>query len=245
MIEAVFFDGDQTLWDFQTLMRRSLCATLTELRSLRPGERTDSLTVDSLIADRDAAAADLEGVAQSMEVIRVAAFRRTLSRVGLDEPGLADHLARTYFERRFGDVLLYPDVLPTLTELAKSYRLGLLSNGNSYPERSGLADVFDVVVFAQDHGYSKPDTRLYEVAARKTQLEGSSLAMVGDSVRNDVTGAQCAGWLGLWLNRDDLPTPDGARPDAILRTLTDAPAALAGLAGATTSTTTSTRAPGP
>jgi putative hydrolase of the HAD superfamily len=166
-----------------------------------------------------------------MEEIRLAAFSRTLDRIGLPEPGLADHLAQHYFEHRFGEVLLYDDVRPTLTLLARDHRLGLLSNGNSYPERSGLAGVFDFVVFAHDHGVSKPDRRLYDVAARQAQVPPSRLAMIGDSLAHDVEGAQAAGWYGLWLDRDGTTPSQGVRPDATLRSLRDVPAALTALDG--------------
>ncbi|HET9970225.1 MAG TPA: hypothetical protein VFQ68_18475 [Streptosporangiaceae bacterium] len=41
-IEGVFFDGDQTLWDFELLMRRALASTLAYLREVRPGPDTTS-----------------------------------------------------------------------------------------------------------------------------------------------------------------------------------------------------------
>ena len=43
VIEALFFDGDQTLWDFEKLIRRALAATLDELRRLCPGPATVKL----------------------------------------------------------------------------------------------------------------------------------------------------------------------------------------------------------
>ena len=39
VIEAVLFDGDQTLWDFQKVMQGALLAVLDELRAARPGCR--------------------------------------------------------------------------------------------------------------------------------------------------------------------------------------------------------------
>ena len=36
MIEAVLFDGDQTLWDFEKVMHGALLAVLEELRPERP-----------------------------------------------------------------------------------------------------------------------------------------------------------------------------------------------------------------
>lgn len=46
-----------------------------------------------------------------------------------------------------------------LDALGSRYRLGLVSNGNSYPERSGLDGRFAFTVFAHDHGVHKPDRR--------------------------------------------------------------------------------------
>ena len=48
MIEAVLFDGDQTLWDFELVMRNALIAVLDELRAARPGAFTDALCWEDL-----------------------------------------------------------------------------------------------------------------------------------------------------------------------------------------------------
>jgi len=61
VIKAVFLDGDQTLWDFEKLMRRAMVATLGELTTLRPGPATEQLDVDSLVADREAVTDELRG----------------------------------------------------------------------------------------------------------------------------------------------------------------------------------------
>lgn len=226
MIDALFFDGDQTLWDFRALMRRALAATLTELRSRRPGAGTDALSVEAMIADRQEVADRLRGVETNLERIRRAAFAHTLARVGVDEPGLADDLNAFYLDQRFRGVECYPDVVPALAGLGTRYRLGLLSNGNGYPERAGLAGVFDPVVFSSDHGCEKPDPAVYAIA---TALAGSTpdrLVMVGDSLVNDVVGAQLAGWRGVWLNRDGAPPAAGVSPDATITDLSQLADAL-------------------
>jgi putative hydrolase of the HAD superfamily len=218
VIDAVFFDGDQTLWDFQALMRRALAVTLARLRSHRPGPGTDGLSVEAMIADRQEVAGRLRGVETNLERIRQAAFAQTLARIGENEPGLADDLNAFYLAERFRGVDCYPDVAPALAKLGARYRLGLLSNGNGYPERAGLAGVFDAVVFSSDYGWEKPDPALYAVAAAQAGCAPGRLVMVGDSLVNDVVGAQRAGWRGIWLNREDAPLPDSVRPDA---TVTD------------------------
>ncbi|MGH3332686.1 MAG: HAD family hydrolase [Nocardioidaceae bacterium] len=229
VIETLFFDGDQTLWDFDGLMRRTLRATLAELRGLRPGSATDGLDVESMIADRQAVGAEPHRREATMEQLRLAAFRRTLARLGLHDDELAEHLQAFYLERRFGEVDLYPDTLSSLTHLRTTYTLGLLSNGNSYPDRSGLAGLFSSVVFAQDHKVAKPERRLFDIAAEEIGSAPDNIAMVGDSLVNDVTAAQEAGWQGIWLNRDAKPCPDRHTPDVQILTLSELPAALADL----------------
>jgi len=74
VITAVFFDGDQTLWDFEKLMRRAMVATLGELKTLRPGQATEQLDVDSLVADREAVTDELRGRETNLERLRLAEF---------------------------------------------------------------------------------------------------------------------------------------------------------------------------
>ena len=50
---------------------------------------------------------------------------------------------------------------------ALSFKLGLLSNGNNYPEYFGLADRFDFAVYAQDIGIEKPDPRTFQIAVEQ------------------------------------------------------------------------------
>jgi FMN hydrolase / 5-amino-6-(5-phospho-D-ribitylamino)uracil phosphatase len=229
VIKAVYFDGDQTLWDFEVLMRRSLAATLTRLRTLRPGIRTEDLDVESVVADREAVVKELRGTEKNLERIRLAAFSRTLSRLGLQDDDLAAQLNAYYLEHRFDNVGLFPEVVEALTVLSRSYVLGLLSNGNGYPERSGLEGTFASVVFSQDHGVEKPDRRLFDVAAVDVGCEPDEVVMVGDSLPNDVRGAQNAGWRAIWLNRDGRDRPDRYTPDAEISNLMELPKALRAL----------------
>lgn len=211
-IAAVSFDADGTLWDFEKVMRHSLACALDELRRHRdiaPG----SLTIEKMVEIRNRTAEELRGSVTNLEAIRLEAFRRTLEHVGQPDDALAERLNATYLRHRFEDVELYDDVLPTLDRLQCSYRLGILSNGNSYPERCGLGGRFAFVVFSQDHGFEKPDPRLFEIALRLIGCEPAELLHVGDSPRNDVLGARLAGARSVWLNRGRLDNASGVGPD--------------------------------
>lgn len=167
---------------------------------------------------------ELRGRVTNLESVRLAAFARSLERLGVPDPRLARHLNEYYLERRFATVDLYDDVLPALEELVRRHTVGLLSNGNSYPERVGLQRFFKATVFSQDHGVEKPDPRIYAIA--KEAVPGAHHVMVGDSLTNDVQAAQRAGWTGVWLNRDGAPTPTDVVPDLTLIDLSPLAAAL-------------------
>jgi FMN hydrolase / 5-amino-6-(5-phospho-D-ribitylamino)uracil phosphatase len=221
IVAVVTFDADGTLCDFQRLMAAALAAALRELQRLVPGGRTAALTSEDLRRTRDRVAADLLGRRLTMEQIRLAAFTRTLEQTGRPDPALAAHLLDVYMARRFGEVALYPDVTPMLNALGSRYRLGLVSNGNSYPERSGLGARFAFTVFAHDHGVQKPDRRFYEIVLATAGVAAQAVIHVGDSLVNDVGGAQAVGMRTVWLNRHDLPLDPSLRPDATITTLAD------------------------
>lgn len=230
-IRAVSFDGDGTLWDFEKVMRHSLGYALRELERLDP-RAAEALSVERMIEIRNTVAAELEGRTTNLEQIRLEAFRRTLSAVVRPNDQIAAVLNRVYLKHRFEDVELFEDVLPTFQELRAEYAIGLLSNGNTYPKRVGLAGFFSFVVFSQDHGVAKPDRRLFEVALAKAQCSNSKMLHVGDSLEVDVAGAHNAGIRCVWLNRERAPRTGTFNPDYEISSLSQLSEILRGLKGA-------------
>jgi putative hydrolase of the HAD superfamily len=244
VIEAVLFDGDQTLWDFQRVMRDALTAVADELRAARPGPLTDALRWEDLEHDRYVVGEELEGVEYNLARLRVLGFVRTLCRLrdadGGDEPQdaeLAQQLATSYFHHRDRDPALFDDTIPCLNALRSRYRLGMLSNGSRLPETVGLGGYFETVVFAQDHRVAKPEKGIFEIVERELATTPAGCVLVGDHPHNDVVGAKRAGWRAVWIDRDGdggyVPPPGSEeRPDAVVTSLTQLPDTLEHLARA-------------
>jgi FMN hydrolase / 5-amino-6-(5-phospho-D-ribitylamino)uracil phosphatase len=234
VIEAVLFDGDQTLWDFERVMRDALMATAAELRAARPGTVADALRWQDLQVDRTFVADAMPDV-WSLSELRVHGFARTLARQRAAEGGdeaLDDELARrlgnSYFAHRDRDPALFSDTIPGLDALRADYRLGLLSNGSRLPETVGLSGYFESVVFAQDHRVAKPDKGIFDVVERELGVGPEACVLVGDHPVNDVAGAHGAGWCSVWIDRDGaLPFPTGGpQPNAVVAALTELPDVL-------------------
>ncbi|MYK99467.1 MAG: HAD family hydrolase [Gemmatimonadetes bacterium] len=141
--------------------------------------------------------------------------------MGCPDLDLAGHLNELYLKHRFEDIELYRDVEPALDVLAPHYKLGLLSNGNSYPERCGLEGRFAFVVFSQDVQIRKPDRRIFEIAAQRAGCPIEELLHVGDSLENDVMGAHGAGAKTVWLNREGAESHAEIKPDVEITSLAD------------------------
>jgi FMN hydrolase / 5-amino-6-(5-phospho-D-ribitylamino)uracil phosphatase len=219
-IRAISFDGDMTLWDFRKVMQHSLALTLEELQRRVPSRASAALTIDRMIEIRNSVAAELKGSSVNLEEIRFQAFRRTLDSVGCADDTLAADLNGLYLHHRFEDIELYPDVIPVLDALRADFCVGLLSNGNGYPERCGLPGRFRFVVFSQDLGVEKPDARMFYAACEQAGCAPRELMHVGDSLRADVVGANGVGAVSVWLNRDGREKDASIAPDIEIRSLT-------------------------
>lgn len=225
MIRAVTFDADGTLWDFEQAMFQAQTLVLADLQARMPAAA--SLTVDRLLAIREEVAAVLEPQGASLIQIRLAAFERTLESIGAPDPAHAAHLNSLYMQHRMTATRLYDDTLPALDALA-GLTLGIISNGNTDPDRCGLSGRFQFVLFADQHGAgaSKPDRRMFDVALGLAACDPSEVLHVGDSLPNDVAAPQQLGIRSVWLNRDGIPNTTGIVPDAEITSLLELPALL-------------------
>lgn len=218
--KAISFDGDGTLWDFDKVMRHSLGHALKELEQVDT-QAAAMLDIDKMIEIRNRVAEELKGRATNLEAVRLEAFRQTLRDIGKPDDALASHLNEVYLKHRFEDIELFDDVRPTLQKLQGKYTLGLLSNGNSYPERCGLEGIFQFVVFAQDYGVEKPDPKFFQIALEKAGCTKEHLLNVGDSLTNDVIGATNAGIKCVWLNRNSAKSDPEVKVDYEIQSLSE------------------------
>ena len=225
-ITAISFDVDQTLIDTDLVIMRSMESVREELIKRVPGKRSQSLTVEQMWSIRDREEKYYVGKVRDFDEIRRRSFYKMLDHVGYTGPDLSTRLNEVYLEHRYNDIEPYEDVVPMLDALAPRFKLGLLSNGNNYPEYFGLDGRFDFAVYAQDIGIEKPDPETFQIAAQRAGCGLDQLLHVGDSLETDVGGAQAVGVRAVWLNRNGAFNDTGIEPDCQIATLTDLPALL-------------------
>ena len=218
-IRAISFDGDQTLWDFRTAMRRALAeaARFLDRRGLRrDGER---VSADWLAQVREEVAAEPRFARGAMAEVRLESFVRAVRRCGSDDRSLVAEVYEAYMHTRFSVMKPYDDVPPALDRLRRAYPLALVTNGNSDPERVGLGGIFTHWVVAADCGLFKPDPAIYVHAAGLLGLPPEAVVHVGDHPDEDVDAAARAGMRTVYLDRTGTPLPPGRRADAEITSL--------------------------
>lgn len=98
----------------------------------------------------------------------------------------------------------------SILELVKenNVKLGIITNGPSEHQWSkvkalGIERWIDKenIIVSGDYSINKPDVRIFEIMQEKLQLPNDSLYYVGDSLENDIIGANNAGWKAIWINR--------------------------------------------
>ena len=172
------FDPDGTLWDFETVMRLSTSLALEELADHDP-IAASQLDVDRVVSVRDRIANEWTSSVISLKLVRFEGFKQALIEAGRPNDDLAEHINKTYLHHRYANIVPYDDVLPTLTALRERYKIGALTNGNSYLERVGMEQLFDFAVLASKQGVPKPDPGIFHIAAEMAGTGSTNSCMLG------------------------------------------------------------------
>lgn len=164
--------------------------------------------------------------------IHLGEFRRrvwtdTFRTAGFDDIDLAhamsERLPLTVHERR----VPYLDSDQVLTALGQRHPMAILTNGEPQVQamkiqRSGLKHHFDHVVLCEEHR-AKPDPLPFQVAMNLLGCEPGEVAMIGNSIANDIAGARNAGIFSVWVDRkmpNESPTEE-VQPDATVENLSE------------------------
>jgi FMN phosphatase YigB (HAD superfamily) len=121
---------------------------------------------------------------------------------------------------------LFDDVPAALARLRRRYRIGVISNTQSFDldlfRREGLSPLVDDVLLSADCGLLKPDPAMFRLAARRLGLPPSAILMAGDSLPDDVHAARAAGMRAVWVVREPATARSAAaRQELVVHDLTE------------------------
>ena len=225
-VRAVLFDFGGTLYDYDTLAA---------------GDQ-EALLMLAKLAGAEAPAADVQRAyrAALRQVFRsylerrfflhrdmfrdaVVAMLRELGRSA--DPEHLERYREMQWRHHQRDFQLRQGVVETLTELRRrGLALGIVSNIDvdqlrHLGELAGLDRHFDWLLSSEEAGSCKPDSAIFAEALRRARCEPREALFVGDSMPQDIAGANRAGLRSvlLWHRADREPPSDVAKPAHVIR----------------------------
>jgi putative hydrolase of the HAD superfamily len=142
----------------------------------------------------------------SAEASRLERWRLALARCGCDDNSIAQAALQTYSRHHQETSILFADTPPLLGALPAGLRLAIVTNGPRLTQReklraAGLESAVHAVVISGELGFAKPDAAIFRHALDALNVAPHEAVHVGDSLHDDVAGANAAGMTSVWLNR--------------------------------------------
>ncbi len=232
MIRAIFFDLDDTLIRYNAAYELALAASHAVLAGCHGHVTVGDLRTAIYAAYEKRFGYGTPGFAGlgtlPVGVLRAVLTGDALTALGVaPEPGLIAELIAEHEKIEAQEIRPFADTRETIQTLARSFPLGVITNGPSAMQRGKLTALeltgaFRVIVVDSEFGHPKPDGRIFAHAAESVGFAPDELLFVGNSPEADVAGAVAAGWCCAWLNADGMQLPPGVpTPSYVLRTLAE------------------------
>lgn len=190
----LFFDLDNTLWDFNANSYDALYLALKKMNLLngigpydsyfsiyhKVNERLWDLYRDNKI---------------TKNVLRGLRFEESLELNNTPMPGIGDSLNEVYLEEMPKQLKLVPGAIVVLDSLHHRYRMSIITNGFREVQaekllKSGLKKYFDKVFISEEIGAQKPHKKIFEHAVKSMNAPKKKSLMIGDSWEADIIGAR-------------------------------------------------------
>ena len=230
MIKAVFFDLDGTLCDSDTAWSIAQEETFQLLREHYPNVSEEVLT-KAWSTVHQKLFQQLDAGKISMAEVRDSRFQCLFEELGLPTGKVMEELSDFFCSRYLTSLRLYEDV-QVLEEL-HAYHVGIVTNGAhdehtdsqlSKVRHLGLSERIQSLTISGEIGIRKPKIGIFKVACERASVLPKQAMFVGDTIQNDIVGANRAGITSVFIDRKSeglIPKTVDERPDYSVPNLYD------------------------
>lgn len=207
----LFFDLDNTLWDFRANARQAFHTIFTDLDLFGQIPDFDRF-MEVYEQCNELLWVEYRRGKVKKDALRVERMVMTFLKMGIDDRELATRVGEIYVHTAPKMTNLFVGVTETLADLAKRYKLYLLTNGFFEIQvqkvgNSGLSPYFTKLFMAEMVGFQKPDRRFFEYAIKSVHAHKSESLMIGDDPEADIRGAKQFGIDQVFFNPDGRTCP--------------------------------------
>jgi putative hydrolase of the HAD superfamily len=203
----LFFDLDDTLWDFQKNSGIVLAQLFEEF------ELATKLNTDYAVFLQTYKRINLEFWSKyytkqiDKHYLRNHRFNETFKAFGYDNYEENLVITSQYLDRAPRETHLKEGCIEVLDYLKHKYQLHIITNGflevqHIKLDGSGLRNYFNQIIISEEHQLVKPEEKIFRLAEFLAGAEKNDCVMIGDSFESDITGAINAGWEAIHLNEN-------------------------------------------
>lgn len=220
MIKNIFFDLDDTLFDFHAAEKVALAKTLEKL-GIEPFFEILSRYSEINLSQWKL----LEQGKIARERLKIRRYELLFDEFGICASAKA---AAEYYESFLSEEHIFIDGAEDILKiLYGKYRLFVVSNGiarvqNSRLESSGIKKYFNEIFISQNIGFNKPDKSFFDVCfSQIPDFSKNESVIVGDSLTSDIAGGKNAGIATVWFNPEKFLNETEIIPDFEVHSLSE------------------------
>lgn len=203
----IFFDLDDTLFDFSSASLKSLRRLWEERREINSVYSTPDAFIDEYHIHNTKMWQLHESGQITADFLKGERFRLTIAPDRNDDEIVRiSHELNDRYLWLLGECnMVRPGVMELMEKLSKKYLIGILTNGFTEVQyrklrSTGLDRYIQRMVISDEIGIQKPDARLFRYAEQETGANASEIIMIGDNPGNDIQGSLDAGWRAIYYS---------------------------------------------
>lgn len=200
----LFFDLDDTLWDFEKNSGFVLQQLFTEF-NLEHKLKTD---YEGFLAVYKKTNLALWQQYSKKEIdkhhLRNHRFNIVFNKFDYDNYNENLEITEHYLQRAPKGTHLKNGCIETLEYLKANYHLHIITNGFKEIQAikidgCGLRDYFKNIIVSEEHNLSKPEEKIFRLAEKFADAKQEECVMIGDNFESDIVGALNAGWEAIYF----------------------------------------------
>lgn len=201
----LFFDLDDTLWDFE----KNSALVLEQIYGEFELNKKLSVDFETFLARYKEVNLALWSKYYRREIdkayLRNHRFNETFKLFGYDNYTENLEVTDIYLTQSPKGTMLKDGCHETLSYLSQKYNLHIITNGfkevqHIKMEGSGIKHFFEHIIISEEHGLVKPDEKIFRLAENLASTSKEHCVMIGDSFESDISGAMNAGWEAIHLS---------------------------------------------
>lgn len=201
----LFFDLDNTLWDFDKNSKAVLEQLFSE-NNFESKLSVDFETFHDFYYKKNDELWHLYYFNKiKKEELRYKRFHDTLLNFGLDNLHLSKAIAEDYVKISPYSKHLKEGCIEVLDHLSSDYHLHIITNGFAEVQdikidNCGLRKYFKAIIISEEHGLTKPHVDIFRLGEKLANTTADKCIMIGDNWVSDIEGAVGAGWKAVYFN---------------------------------------------